>query len=124
MVSPQMIAFIRSMALRWMTDTCTIERQADSVGSLGQVLDSWQIVSTGTACRLITSKGATQPSTTVMADRLTLEDTYRISLPMGTVLNADYRITIGTSVFRVASVLDGRTDSADVQAVLVRMRDG
>lgn len=121
-LTSQMRAIIRAQTLAQMTDTCTIERLADSVGSLGQVQDAWVIVSTGTACRLITSKSLSQGQTSVMADRITMEDSYLISLPVGTVLNADYRITIGAAVFRVASVLDGRTDSADVQAILIRMR--
>lgn len=122
MASPQMVAFIQSMARRWMTSTCTIEREAESFGAFGEPIHTWEILSSGTACRLITSKGANSPQLAVVADRETMEDTYRISLPVGTTLATDYRITTGGNVYNVVAVLDGRTDSADVQALLVRMR--
>lgn len=121
-LSPQMLAIIRRVTLKAMTASCTIEREANSVGTFREPTHVWEIVAANVACRLITSKGATLPMTDVFAERVTLEDTYTISLPVGTVLAADYRITVGATVWRVASVLDGRTDAADVQAVLMRMR--
>lgn len=123
-LTSQMRAYIRAQTLNQMTATCTIEREANSRGSMGEMVHVWEVVTSSVRCRLITSKGATLPQTDVYADRVTLEDTYTISLPVGTVLAADYRITVGTTVWRVASVLDARTDSADVQAVLLRMRQG
>lgn len=122
LLSPQVLAMIRRVTLAQMTDTCLIERMADSVGRMGQIAQVWETVGSNVACRLITSKGATLPQTEVFASRVTMEDTYTISLPVGTVLATDYRITVNSDVFRVASVVDGRTDAADVQAVLVRMR--
>lgn len=121
-LTPQMLASIRAATLRAMTDTCLIERLADGVGRMGQVAQMWETVGSNVSCRLITSKGASLSQTDVFANRVTMEDTYTISLPVGTVLATDYRITVNGSVYRVASVLDGRTDSADVQAVLIRMR--
>jgi hypothetical protein len=122
-LSTQQLAVIRRITEKAMKDVCRIERLANAVGTMGQPLtDAWEVVSEDVPCRLITSKGATLPATDVYADRITLEDTYTISLPVGTTLAADYRITINTTTWRVASVLDGRTDAADVQAVLLRMR--
>lgn len=122
MISNQMRAFIRAATLRTMTDRCMIEREANSRGTFGQSSHAWEVVGEDVPCRLITSKGATLPATDVYADRVTMEDTYTISLPVGTVLAVDYRITVNGTTWRVASVVDGRTDSADVQAVLLRMR--
>jgi len=122
-LSPQMRAIIRQHTQAQMTQTCTIEKLADSVGSLGQHLTGlWQVTASNVPCRLITSKEATLPAVGVFADRTTMDDTYRISLPVGTVLAADYRVTVNGTVWRVAAVLDARTDAADVQAVLMRMR--
>lgn len=121
-LTSQMRAIIRRQVLAQMTDRCTIEREANARGPLGQIAHVWEVVSANVACRLITSKGATLPATEVYADRITMEDSYRISLPVGTVLATGYRITVGSTVWRVASVVDGRTDSADVQAVIMRMR--
>jgi hypothetical protein len=119
----QMRAIIRRQVEKQMTDRCLIERLADSRGSLGQPLQGiWETVGSNIPCRLITSKGATLPQTDVYADRVMMEDTYTISLPVGTQLALDYRITVGSTSWRVATVLDGRTDAADVQAVLLRMR--
>jgi len=123
MLTDQMHAIILAVTLRAMKDRCTIEKLADSVGSLGQHLTGlWQVTASNVPCRLITSKGATLPAVGVFADRTTMDDTYTISLPVGTVLAADYRVTVNGTVWRVAAVLDARTDAADVQAVLMRMR--
>ena len=121
-LTSQMRAIIRAATQAQMTDTCTIEKEIDAVGQFGQPIHGWVVVGASIPCRLITSKGATLPQTDVYADRVTLEDTYTIALPVGTDLAADYRITAGSTVWRVASVVDGRTDAADVQAVLLRMR--
>ena len=123
MLTDQMHAIILAVTLRAMKDRCTIEKLADSVGSLGQHLTGlWQVTASNVPCRLITSKGATLPAVGVFADRTTMDDTYTISLPVGTVLAADYRVTVNGTVWRVAAVLDARTDAADAQAVLMRMR--
>ena len=122
LLSPQMRAMIRQVAERMMSSTCLIEKEQDSRGSLGQSMHTWQIVASAVRCRLITSKGATLTAVEPFADRITMEDTYTISLPVGTEIGVDYRITVGSVVFRVANVKDNRTDSADAQAVLTRMR--
>lgn len=122
LLSPQMLAVIRQVTRSMMKDSCTIEREQDSRGALGQTIHTWETVGANVACRLITSKGATLPATEVFADRITMEDTYTISMPVGTELAPDYRITINSVTFRVAKVMDNRTDMADVQAVLTRIR--
>lgn len=122
LLSSQALAHIRRIVEGMMSDTCTIEREQDSRGSLGQMAHTWEIVASAVPCRLITSKGATLPATEVFADRIAMEDTYTISLPVGQELAADYRIKINGLAFRVAKVLDNRTDTADAQAVLTRMR--
>ena len=121
-LSRQMLSTLRAVTERFMTDRCLIEREANSRGTFGQIAHVWEVVGEDVPCRLITSKGATLPATDVYVDRVTMEDTYTISLPVNTVLAADYRITIATTTWRVATVLDARTDAADVQAVLLRMR--
>ena len=123
LLSSQALAHIRRIVEGMMTGRCTIERQQDSRGSIGQIAHTWEIVSQDTHCRLITSKGATLPATEVFADRITMEDTYTISLPVGTEISVDYRVTVNDTTWRVANVLDNRTDRTDVQAVLTRMRD-
>jgi hypothetical protein len=122
MLSNQMKAMIRATVRAMMTDRCLIEREANGRGTLGQPVHAWEVVGEDVPCRLITSKGATLPQTDVYADRVTMEDTYTISLPIGTQVSVDYRITVNSVTWRVATVLDGRTDAADVQAVLLRMR--
>lgn len=122
-LTPQMRAMIRANTLAQMTDSCLIEREQNARGSMGQIAHTWETVASNVPCRLITSKGATLPATEVYANRVTMEDTYTISLPVGTDVSVDYRITVNNVAWRVANVVDGRTDAADVQAVLVGMRN-
>jgi SPP1 family predicted phage head-tail adaptor len=121
-LSPQMRAIIRQQTEKQMTDRCLIEREQNSRDAIGGRTHTWETVGSNIPCRMITSKAATLPGTDIVADRESMEDTYTISLPYTTTLAADYRITVNGAAFNVSRVLDGRTDGADVQAVLIRMR--
>lgn len=121
-LTSQMRAIIRAQVLSQMTSRCTIEREANSRDAIGGMTHDWEITASNVACRMITSKGATLPGAEIVEHRETMEDTYTISLPYGTALETDYRITVNGAAFNVVRVVDGRTDAADVQAVLVRAR--
>lgn len=48
-----MLAKLRSTAIQYMNDRCTIWRQAQIVNEYGQVLDAWQVVSVDNPCRVM-----------------------------------------------------------------------
>lgn len=122
MLSPQMRAIIRAAARRNMTDTCTIEREADSVGEFGSRSRVWTIVDSNVPCRLITSKAATQGMSAEYGGQEVMADEYRLCVPYDTVLEVDMRVTVSGAVYNVASIVDGRTDKGDVQAMVIRQR--
>lgn len=122
MLTRQQLATMRAVSERFMKERALIEREANSRDALGGMAHDWEITAEDVPCRMITSKGATLPGTGIVADREIMEDTYTISLPVGTVLETDYRITVNAKRYNVVRVVDGRTEAADVQAVLIRAR--
>lgn len=117
------LATMRAAAENLMTDTCTIEVQADAVGEMGEVLsDQYTTVATGVACRVITvNSGYGQAR--IVGGREVITEGYRLVVPYGTALAVDQRVTLDSddSVWQVTDLVTERTSEVDAQAVIVRV---
>jgi len=113
--------YMRAQANALMTDTCSIERLADSVDAAGAATNQWEAVSTGTACRMITAGRSNAADPLVRAERAVLEQRYRIVLPAGTSIAAQYRITLTSDSSRwlVSALVTSQTDEIAVQVIVV-----
>lgn len=121
-MKPILLARLRAITTSWLTETCTIEREILGVGVMGEETHDWQLIASGVKCRVITSTtmGSTS-QTQAVGNQESLVDTYRIVFPYGTNLGVNMRITVNGLVYTVISVLTGRTDETDTQAVCVRV---
>lgn len=122
MLSPQILALMKADTERMMTQTCTIERETETRGEHGEPTRTWQIVAQNVKCRLITAKTASSNATAVVMDQEIMEDAYRLCVPVGTALAVEQRVTVAGAIYNVASIVDGRTNAVDVQAMVTRMR--
>lgn len=114
---------IRKTVNKYLPETCDIESSVDgATGSMGQKLQSWETVATGVSCRVIRAGNRTSGDTAIQGGRETIEDTVRIILPVGTVVDVDYRIVIGNRSYQIVGIQDDLTDAVDVSVIGKRIR--
>lgn len=113
---------LRRVVNQWLDETATIERQTESRGEYGEQVHDWETVATGVQCRVINAGTSNAGNNVQIANQEMLLDNYRVILPFSTVVDVDYRITVGARVYDVLSITDDRTDATDVQAIVSRVR--
>ena len=106
-----------------LTDTCTITREVVSTDEYGAPTNTWAVVATGTACRVIVLSRLNERAGE-QGGRETIADTYRLIAPAGTALDTGYRVTVASdgAVYEVVDLVTARTDGPDVQAIITRAR--
>lgn len=114
-------ALIQRVLNTFLNETCTLYARVDSAYETGAQGTAFVAVASGVKCRVINSFGARGDSGEV-AQRETLRDTFRIILPVGTVIGNDYRVQVGAVLYEVTGVVDDRSDAADVQVRVERVR--
>lgn len=119
MRSTRMIQQIRSVLNRWLNETATIERETETRGAYGEQLHDWETVASDVPCRVI---GRNTQSNRSIGNQEMMVDEYRVIFETGTVLDVDYRVTVGGNVYRVIAIVDDRTDGVDVQAIVAGER--
>jgi hypothetical protein len=122
---PAVLGSMRAAADSLMTDTCTIDVQAEATGDMGEVLyDQYTVVATDVKCRVITVGQRFGTSIVDLGNRETLVEMYRLVCPYDTALAVDQRITLDSdgSQWQVVTLLTERTDSVDAQAVITRIQ--
>lgn len=122
MVSSQVLAMMQRVTATFLTETCDIEVEQDSVGQWGQPAHSWQVVATGVACRVITARPMLQSTAGQVGGQEQLVDTYRLIVPAGTALAVNQRVTVNDLTYHIVSLITERTNETDAQAVMVRAR--
>ena len=115
---------IRARVASFMTDTCTIEREVDAYDKYGSPVREWETSASGVACRVIRAGDQSRGAMGDNALRETMTETYRLIVPVGTVLGVDYRVTINGKTYQIVNLIDAWTDAMDVQAIMVRRADG
>jgi head-tail adaptor len=119
MRSTSVIAQIRSVLNRWLNETATIQRETETRGAYGEQLHDWTTTATDVPCRVI---GRNTQRNQAMSNQEMMVDEYRVIFETGTVLDVDYRVTVGGNVYRVIAIVDDRTDGVDVQAIVAGER--
>ena len=113
---------LRTTVNRWLTETAIIERQTESRGVYGEQVHDWETVASGVACRVINAGNSNAGNNQQFGNQELMMDRYKIVMPTGTVVDVDYRITVAGRVYDVVAIVDDRTDSTDVQAIVSRVR--
>ena len=120
-LTPWLRAALRTTTNKWLNDTCKIEAVSTTIGDLGDVIESWAVVSASTDCRVI---GAARSDTTSVEGQETMTDVFRIVMPAATALEAGQRITVTGlgHVYQVSGVITDMTDELFTAAIVVRQR--
>ncbi|MBZ0294501.1 MAG: DUF6093 family protein [Anaerolineae bacterium] len=117
------MAKIRNQVSGLLTETCRIEREAGSVGTMGEPLHTWEVVQTGVNCRIITASEQSRSMTQDVGSQETLVEVYRLIAAVGTPFTEDDRVVMADGrVFQVVAVEDGLTDEAYAAAIVTRER--
>lgn len=125
MVSNRTIALVRRRVNAFLTERCSIEREAGMKGSMGEPLHGWEMVADNVQCRVITvNQSSTQTEYEAVGSTEALVERWRLICPAGTVFAVDNRVRLSDGrVFQIVDVDDRLTDEAFVSAMMVRARD-
>ena len=108
---------------RTLDDTCRIEKLISGGVVYGQVANDWATVAQSVRCRLIRAGNARGGAAGLVGERSDLREEYRLILPVGTEIGADYRVTVGEVAYRVTRVGTALSAAVSVEAVVVREDD-
>lgn len=124
MVSNRVMAIIRRRVNTFLTERCSIEREAGTKGRMGEPLHDWETVAEDVPCRIITLSGATTSSEAeAVGSTEALVEQWRLICQAGTTFAVDYRVRLADDrVYQIVAVDDRLTDEAFVGAVMVRAR--
>ncbi|MEM6280589.1 MAG: DUF6093 family protein [Chloroflexota bacterium] len=120
MFSSNSLTRFRNLLAKSLTDTCTIEREATAQDQYGASSHSWEVVADGVNCRLIQGGESNSSGAQRSGEREVLEEEYKVALPWGTDVGADYRITVGDVRYLVVRVEQALTDDVMTMALVVR----
>jgi hypothetical protein len=129
--SSQTLAIVNQNVSVMLTDSCTIERESDAVGGMGEPLHEFEVVASDVACRMIRAGARSTGTNNVEGGREALTDRYRLIIPVGVVTDTNGRLIIGAdcrvtmadgTVYEVVDVEAALTDAAFVAAVVTRTR--
>lgn len=122
-ISARTMAKVRGNVGATLTDSCTIQRETEGVGAMGEPLHEFEDMASEVACRLIRAGTKTAGTSNVEGGREATTDRYRLILAVGTVISADYRVVMSDGLeYEVVDVEASLTDAAFVAAILVRAR--
>ncbi len=123
MIRVRLLNRIQTHLETFLTSSCTIEAETDSVGPYGEPTHGWSVVAEDVACRVIDARKTGGSASTEVGGQEAMVDTFRLIVAAGTALAVDQRVTVGSDVYQVVALVTSRTDGADGQAVITRVRD-
>jgi len=123
-MSSRYLTAIQRRLATFLTETATIEkRDINAIDRLGApVENAYTLVDTGVACRVIDARSRRTESWMEVGQADAMVDMYRIIFAVGTTVEQDYRITVGDRKYQVVDMTDDRTDAADLQVTVKRIR--
>jgi hypothetical protein len=114
-------ARIRAIAAKWLKDRCNITVQTTATGPLGEQLDQYVSVQSNVPCRVI--KVSMSPSAMIVGGQESMQDMYRVSVPVGTALAVDQRIELSNGLeYDVVDLETELTDEMFEHALVSRQR--
>lgn len=124
-ISSRTLAKVRANVNEMLTETCSLQRETGTVGTMGEPLHTWETVQSGIACRVIQAGQMQSTSATAVAGSAeAMVERYRLITPVGTPFKTDDRVVMSDGrVFDIVDVEDGLTDDAFAGAVMVRVRE-
>lgn len=122
MLNNSFLAHMRATAAKLFTDTCTIERETTTRDRYGGTINEWEVLSTGTACRLIQAGQFNTAANALVGGQETLPDTYKLVVSKSITLDVNYRVTVNSQVFYVVRLETDLTNEGFHAALVSRQR--
>lgn len=93
-------ARIRKQAEQFLTESCSIQTEVITTDAYGAQISVWQTVATSVPCRVVTA-GISMQGIQDVAQRETMQETYRIAVPVSIALAPNQRIQVGGRTYHV-----------------------
>lgn len=117
-----MLAQIRKVAYSFLTDRCDVMQETTSSrGATGEPIKNWMTVAANVPCRIIkpgNTGSATAQALPALQD--TLQEVYRVALPVDIPLGVDFRIASGGEEYDVVRIEQSLTDQMTRIAIVSR----
>lgn len=95
MVSDRTAAVIRASVAKYLPDTCMIQRERQSRGSMNEVQHgSYDVIASDVACRLIREGKRSGTQAEDVGSQEALIERYRLVLPVGTDFDVDDQVIV------------------------------
>jgi hypothetical protein len=121
--SDRALARVRRNVEAMLTDTCSIERETYSKGTMGEPLHTFEVVAEDVPCRVLQSGRGYGSNTTEVGGQDALKELTRVVLQRDAEFVVNDRIVMADGrTYLVIDAEDALTDSAFVDAVCTRVR--
>lgn len=124
MVTDATIQRARVMVRRFLSQTCVISRETAARDEMGYPMHSTEVVASDVACRVISLGRVNSSQAGDVGSQETLTQRYRLILPHGTSIGADYTVTVDGVDYVIDGVVDDWSQAVDVQATMTRATNG
>lgn len=120
LVNATLRAQIKGMTDAQLTDTCVIEQETETRGSMGEPIIVWELVAANVPCRVIKPGQANTNAGDIVANQETLQDLYRLIVPNTVALGVDQRVTTDGFVYNIVRIETALTDDVFHMALITR----
>jgi hypothetical protein len=113
---------IRARANVFLKELCTIKRENRGQGAMGEALGGDENVAENVRCRMIKAGQFNDEAAMLAGNKDALQDMYRLSVPYGTDLKTNYRVTLNDLTYDVVRLETELTDEVFHHAIVARRR--
>lgn len=119
-MNAQTLAMLRRVTAGFLTETCTLDREAATRGRYGEPTHDREVIGTDVPCRLILVGQRYGSGVAEAAGAETMRDEYRLIVGRDVALAPDLRVTVNGLTYDVVRIETALTDAAFHAAVLAR----
>ena len=122
MLNTTSLSSIINSSRRWLKDTCTIERDTETLDELGSPVSGRITVAENVPCRIVKNKSLSNSAASIIGSGESLTESYKIAIPSSYELDINYHITVGNVSYDVVNLETALTDEVFTQAIITRHR--
>ncbi len=120
MIRSGTLGMMRSLALKLLTQTCSIATKDAGTDVYGYPSQDFTVVASDVRCRLLPAGQGTTNEAGQVSNRETITEEYRLILPHDQAIGPDYRVTVDAVEYEVIRLLRFHTDAITREALVVR----
>ena len=119
-----MHTIMRRRVARFLRDTCAIEKQNATQDKYGQITGAWEVTEADVPCRVLPYQIAREGAQ-IIGEAERLIDIVEITLPVGTTIQGDYRVTLSTGEqYHIRELRSAATDKLFITVLAFREVEG